>query len=68
MSHDVIGNIAFNQQMVHSMCSNGTIERVVDGTVPHIGAIHGATQMEVDGVTAQLEGLASIAYLSVLNS
>ena len=68
MSHDVIGNISFNQQVVDAMCSDGAVERVMDSTVSYVGAIHGATKMKVDGIPPQTECLASITHFSVFNS
>ena len=54
--------------MVDAMCSDGTIERMVDSTVSHVGAIHGATEVEVDSISAQTESLACITHFSVFNS
>ena len=68
MSHDVISNVSLNQQMVDAMCSDGTIERMVDSTASHVGAVHGATEVEVDSISAQTESLPSITHFSVFNS
>ena len=48
--------------------SDGSVEGVMDGAVLHIRTIHTPTQVEMDGVTTQSEGLATEAYFRVFNS
>ena len=63
MSHDIIGNVSLYQEMVDSVSSDGSVEGVVYGTATHVRTIHAATQMEVDGVAAQAEGLPTLTHL-----
>ncbi len=50
VSHDIVGHVAFYEQLVHSVCRDGSVEGMVDGTVAHIGSVHLPRQVEVDGV------------------
>lgn len=68
MAHYIVGYIPLNQEVVDSVCCDGSVEGMVDGAVSDVGAIHTATQVEVDGVPAQLEGLATVPHLNMLNS
>ena len=67
VSHDVIGHVSLNEEVVHAMCSDGSIEGVVDGAVSHVRPIHTAAQVEVDGVATQSECLATLTHLNMLN-
>ena len=46
----------------------GSVGRVVDGTVPDVGAVHRATQVEVDCIAAQTESLPHKPYLGMFDS
>ena len=64
---DVVGDVATENEVANPVCCDGPVVGVVDGAVLDVGAIHGVTQMEVDGVPTQSEGLTTISELSMLN-
>ena len=68
MSHDVIGHISLNEEVVNPVSREGSVGRVMDGAVPHVGAVHRATQVEVDGIAAQTESLSHEPYLGMFDS
>ncbi len=49
------------------MSSDCPVVGVVDGTVPDVRALHGSTQVKVDGIATKSESLSSVSYLSVFN-
>lgn len=67
MSHDVVSHIALYQEVMNPMSSDGSVEGVVDGTVSHVGPIHTATQVEVDGIATQTECLSTLTHFNMFN-
>ena len=67
MSLDVIGDVSLNHQIMYPMSCDCSVVRVVYGTVPNVGSLHGPTQVEMDGIATQAECLTTIANFSVLN-
>ncbi len=53
---------------MHSLCRDGSVEGMVDGTVAHIGSVHLPRQVEVDGVPAQVECLTTLPDFHMLQS
>ena len=50
MAFDVVGDVALENEVAYPVSRDGPVVGVVDGTVPDVGAPHGVTQVEVDGV------------------
>ena len=67
VSFNVIGHVALENEVVNTMCSDGSVVGVVYGAVLDVGPVHGTTQVEVDGITTKPEGLASISKLRMVN-
>lgn len=67
MSHDIISHISLNQKVMYAMSSQCPVEGVMDGTVPDIGTIHCAAQVEVDGISSQSKCLSHVTHFCVLN-
>ena len=67
VSFDVIGHVALENEVVNTVCSDGSVVGVVYGAVLDVGPIHGTTQVEVDGIATKPEGLASISKLRMVN-
>ena len=67
VSFDVVGNVATENEVPNSVGGDSPVVGVVNGAVLDVGPIHRVTQVEVDGVSTQSEGLASISKLCMLN-
>ena len=68
VAHYIICDVPFDEHVVHTVGCDGSVEGVVYGAVPDVGPIHAAAQVEVEGVSAQPEGLPHVAHLCVFNS
>ena len=68
MSHDIIGNISFNQDIVNTMGCDGSVEGMMDGTVSDVRSVHATTQVEMKSISPQPEGLSHVPKFSVFNS
>jgi len=68
VTHGVVSYIVLHTQVVHAMDGYSTVERMMDGIVAHIRAMHGADHVEMDGVRTEDEGLADKGQLNAVNS
>ena len=67
VTHSVVGHIVLHAQVVHAMDGHSSIEGVMDGVVAHVRSVHCADHVEVDGVAAQNEGLATVFQLNAID-
>ena len=67
MTKNIESDIPFHQEVVHCMHSHSAVECVVDCTTSNIRSAYVAIEVEVNGVSPQLKGLAGVCHLNVLN-
>jgi len=68
MAHSVVRYVVLDLEVVNSVESDGTVVRLVDGIIAHVGLVHSSNHVEMDWISSQLEGLSDICELTVLNA
>ena len=68
VSHDVVGNVVFYEEVVNSMNSDGTVESVMDTAATYVRARHIPVKMEMNRVATQPEGLTCVSDLYVTDT
>lgn len=67
MTHGIVSYVVNDLEVVHSMEGHSAIVSLMDGIVASIRLVHCADHVEMDRVATQLESLADIRELDVLN-
>lgn len=67
VSHDVVGHVVLDGQVVNAVQSRSTVVRLVNGVVPNVRFGHCANHMVVDRIATKFERLADIKELAVLD-
>ena len=68
MSLYVICNILSDSQIVHSVDSASSIVGLLNSVTPDVGVVHSADQVEVNGVSVELEGLSHVIEVHIFDS
>ena len=68
MSHRVEGEVIDDPQVVHSMYGHCSVVTMMNRVMSRIRFVHSSNHVEVDRVAPELESLANISQLNVLNS
>ena len=68
MTLAMVVDIVLNPQVVHTMDRCTTVKRLMNSIATHVRLGHLANHMVVDGVPSELEGLADVEELHVLDA
>ena len=68
VAHAVVVDVVLDSQVVHTVKRGASVVRLVNGVPTHIRPRHGAKHVEVNGVPTELERLADVEELSVLDA
>ena len=68
MSHSSVGNVILHSQEMNTVDCHCSVKGMVNSVVPDVRVMHSADHVEMQRISAQLEGLTHISEFSVLYS